>query len=43
MVSDGRSVKGGSGLRVEMAKMRRPRVGGLMGSDLYKLNFVLAL
>jgi hypothetical protein len=34
VVSDGSSAKAGSGLRVDMAKVRRPRIRGLMGSDL---------
>ena len=38
MVSDGNSAKAGSGLRVDMAKVRRPRIRGLMALDLYKLT-----
>jgi hypothetical protein len=34
VVSDGSSAKGGSELRVDMAKVRRPLIRGLMGSDL---------
>ena len=41
LVSDGSSAKGGLGLRVDMAKVRRPRIQGLMGSDLYKLTLCL--
>ena len=33
------SARGGSGLRVDMAKVRRPRIQGLMALDLYSLIF----
>ena len=39
MVSDGSSAKGSSELRVDMAKVRRPRIQGLMALDLDNLIF----
>jgi hypothetical protein len=41
VVSDGSSAKASSGLRVDMAKVRRPRIRGLINSDLYILIFGL--